>query len=457
MINLEKQNRIIEKENLQKLGAEAVLSNAAIIKFVEDKIFEDPEINFNSLFTLIKKNFKIYFELDKIEKAVKGVLSHRDKMKKIYNLIEANCIKNRCSFEEEVKKYLNNGKNKKIKNPIKVHKNPLAIVIITNNREDMAVIYGSADIPGGFYDETFKIYNNEESTINLIGILEEHQTNKNITDNQVYIHELQHFINEILSHQFGEMDLKKNIWSRGVNDLSEFDKPINEDINELHKFNKNVFFHKFMLKLYGANYKKYLSEKIKGTTSYQMILDRLLGLAKDEIIAETDINAKDKEKHITFLLNHIDNENYDYYEYAEKMGIKRGTPLFELVSNEYKKLLLENTNEVFEMLAKYELFLPKRAKYFKYVLIQWPLQDWKRNINKYGFKEEMNQLKKLEKAIDNLSKAKKIKLRAAWQYFKQSYSSILEKQQDVLLTSEITILVNKINNISTNPKIIVAN
>lgn len=406
------------KEAAKLLRMEMVITNAKLLQFSFREINSSPEITSNQLTKKIESTGMVLHP-ELTQTFIRDLITKRD--------IVANVLNRMGNSVDYVYNQLL-PKDKRPKTPAKkkinLIKYPLAIVLEIDDA-DFDAIDPRTNI-GGFHrsSQSFQIFDetqNTESTLRSPLIIARKNDKRIIPHEE--IHAEHDSVRETLAQKSTSYNVATNkhftVWGswRFNSSAKESKNKLLELVGSLKWGNVLKEINLILRKgLEGAKKEKKrkgeyaqpaqfseLSQKeIRESEEFKKLISYALASAKEEILAEMQWDTGSGASYLKELLKK--NKTYDYF--VNYLEIPANTPLHNLLWEEYTKQLKEYTKYAYAIFLTYKSnpCWKERLKIYRYILLQWPVEEWNRQLEAAGFVEESKLYRQAQHCVFRLDK-----------------------------------------------------
>jgi len=394
-------DQIQRKEASKQLRRESVTNNAQLIDYTFQALTLYPDISKKDLITKIQKMGRIMFP-DKVESFVDSLIENRDLVSKMMNSSEVDVAS--TMYNQLLP--INEQKTIPEKKGIHVIDYPLAVTLMMSPK-DFHKIDPRTNI-GGFH-RTTQLF----ALRRLSGFIELLRAPLIIAkeDPRIVQHEKNHAEQGTVRKGLGKNHF--TVWGS----FSSNEKAI-EAKDILIQKAEGVFVHSpfrrmisktnpVFLGLLNPNYDSQpIPKEIINQSEFRELISYALAAAKEEILAEMDWQTGSGKRYLPIL--QTKGGTYDYF--FSFLNIPKGSVLHEALWDEYKEKLEEYTKSAYELFDTYKNgdHWEGRLKIFRYILLQWPVQEWNRQLEDAGFIEEIELFEEIESTFFRSDKELKI-------------------------------------------------
>lgn len=406
------------KEAAKLLRMEMVITNAKLLQFSFREINSNPEITSNQLTKKIESTGMVLHP-ELTQTFIRDLITKRD--------IVANALNRMGNSVDYVYNQLL-PKDKRPKTPAKkkinLIKYPLAIVLEIDDA-DFDAIDPRTNI-GGFHrsNQSFQILDETQNTeITLRSpLIIARKNDKRIIPHEE-IHAEHDSVRETLAQKSTTYNVATNkhftVWGswRFNSSAKEYKNKLLELVGTLKWGNVLKEINLILRKgLEGAKKEKKrkgeyvqpaqfseLSQKeIRESEEFKKLISYALASAKEEILAEMQWDTGSGASYLKELLKK--NKTYDYF--VNYLEIPANTPLHNLLWEEYTKQLKEYTKYAYAIFSTYKSnpCWKERLKIYRFILLQWPVEEWNRQLEAAGFVEESKLYRQAQHCVFRLDK-----------------------------------------------------
>lgn len=421
-IDLPSSDLLAEKQKLRRM--ELTLTNAKLVDVIFEEIQNKPHISAEQLIDVIKTKINVSHP-----RVLKKFITKIYEMKYMRDRVLSTVTQNRFAFNDHlsIEEALFYSLSKFNINQYKIEIVPHPLVITVKiSSNDLPISYGNNDKIAGFFDKERKFHLRNgaeeyhlvaplivalENSGQLNGILKHENYHFNDYLISLFFKDLKFFNNKSKSNEIQNMSLKEveklfeNSWSVSKSVLGKLFRSILTGNSYSHRFLRYFLKKETILpdyikalnddmhtdqsiaitltKFFGTQITQETTDKIKREQSFHDAVNYLLESAKYEILAELYPKAMHGKNHLENVLY-----NKSYY-FLLNLGLSPKSTLFIATLNEYLNIMETNVKFAYEIFDFYERYMPKRATFFRNVLAQWPMSEWKTKLEELGFLDEM--------------------------------------------------------------------
>lgn len=389
---------------LMRLRNEAFLANAQLIKKLFEIIEENPEISRDDLIRYTNDEL-IVTRPDYAEALIDEIISTRDAVRAVTDTAKKylpqdqdNLLLGETLFQaiipyENQHVRLDNKKNEYIPYP-------LSIVLVITSFSNIRLINGGGNATSYFNPRVeFHFNNSADMRKKVAPIIILNEFNSDTLE-----HEITHGNNRMLRNSLVGHDESRLLgrhyqvwgsWSSMERSRVVFAK-LKENIEKLVDNDNRVLtliipkkLRKSLRSIFDPS--KYMSyevtEEVTSSHEFREIINFILSLAKEEILAEMSNNFPD----IARRLNDLKSKSGGYDYFTQHLRIPKSWRLHDIFWQKYVQQLEKHTalaEELFMFYGSSDFWSP-RQKLFRFILMQWPVHQWNEQLLRSGLIAEM--------------------------------------------------------------------